>query len=103
MSSNSASGPDMQHAAVEAVRRGGQADDLELRVDPSEVAEEAAVGGVGAARDQVGLIDQHQIGALNGVSLAVHRLDAGEQDPRLDVAPVQPGAVDARRRLGPQA
>ena len=51
----------------------------------------------------MGLIDQHQVGALDGVGLPVHRLDAGEQDLRLDVPPVQPGAVDPGRRLGPEA
>jgi hypothetical protein len=33
----------------------------------------------------------------------VDRLDAGKQDLRLDVAAVQPGAVDPGRRLRPQA
>jgi hypothetical protein len=46
----------VQHAAVEPVGRRGQPDDLELRVDAREIAEEAAVGGVGAARDQMGFI-----------------------------------------------
>ena len=53
-----------------------------------EVAEEAAIGGVGAARDQVGLVDQHQVGTLDRIGLLVDRLDAGEQDLRLDVAAV---------------
>jgi len=61
----------MEHAAVEPVWRCGQADDLELRVDPGEIAEEAAIGGAGAARDQVGLVDQHQVGPLDGVGLLV--------------------------------
>ena len=51
----------------------------------------------------MGLVDQHQVGALDGVGLPVHRLDAGEQDLRLGVPPVQPGAVDPGRRLGPEA
>ena len=94
---------DMQHAAVETVGRGGQADDLELRVDVGEIVEEAAVGGVGAPRNQMRLIHQHQVGALDGVGLLVDRLDPREQDLRLDIPPVQSSTVDPRRRLGPQA
>jgi hypothetical protein len=49
------------------------------------------------------LIDQDQIGALDVVGLAMDRLDAGEQDMSVDLAPLEPGAVDASRCLRPEA
>ena len=49
------------------------------------------------------LIDQDQIGALDVVGSAMDRLDAGEQDLSVDLTPLEPRAVDAGRRLRPQA
>ena len=92
----------VQHAAVEPVGRRGEADHLEMRVDRSEIAQEAAVHGVRCPRAKVRLIDQHQIAALDVVGALVDALDAGEQDLRVQIALVQPGRVDAGRGLRPQ-
>ena len=92
----------VQHAAVEPVGRRGEADHLEVRVDRREIAQEAAVHGVRGARDKVRLIDQRQIAALDVVGALVDALDAGEQDLRVQIALVQPGRVDAGRRVRPQ-
>ena len=52
--------------------------------------------------DEVRLVDQHQIAALDVVGALVDALDAGEQDLRVQIALVQPGRVDAGRGLRPQ-
>ena len=92
----------VQHAAVEPVGRRGQADHLEMRVDGGEIAQEAAVHGVRGAGDEMRLVDQRQIAALDVVGALVDALDAGEQDLRMQIALVQPGRVDAGRRVRPQ-
>ena len=92
----------VQHAAIEAVGGGGEADDLELRIDAGERVEEAAVHGVGAAGDQVRLVDQHQVALLHVVGAAMDRLDSGEEDEGPEVAPPEPGGVDAGRRVPPE-
>ena len=92
----------VQHAAVEPIGRGGKADHLEVRIDPRQRVEEPPVHGVGGARDQMRLVDQHQIALLHVVGAAVDRLDAGEQHLRADLALAQAGRVDAGRRIGPQ-
>ena len=102
MSVNSASVALVQHAAVEPIGRRGKADDLEVRVDRGERVEEPPVHGVGGARDQMRLVDQHQIAVLHVVGAAVDRLDAGEQDLARRSRACQPGRVDAGRRVGPQ-
>ena len=51
----------------------------------------------------MGLVDQHQVALLHVVGPAMDRLDAGKQDPRLDIAAAEPGRIDPRRRLGPQS
>jgi hypothetical protein len=93
----------VQHAAVETVGRGGEADHLQLRVDPRERVEEAAVHRVGGGGDQVRLVDQHQVALLHVVGAAVDRLDAGEENAGAEVAPAEPGRVDAGRRVAPEA
>ena len=67
-----------------------------------ERVEEAPVHGVGGARNEVRLVDQHQVALLHVVGAAVDRLDAGEQHLRPDLPPAEPGRVDAGRRVGPQ-
>ena len=93
----------VQHAAVEPVGRGGEADHLQLRVQPRQRVEKAAVHGVGGAGDQVRLVDQHQVALLHVVGAAVDRLDAGEEDAGAQVAAAEPGGADAGRRLAPEA
>ena len=92
----------VQHAAVEPERRRGQTDHLERGVDRLQIVEEAAIHGVRPAGDQMGLVDQHQIGMADARRLVVDGLDAGEEDPGPRVAAAEPGRVDARRRLGPE-
>ena len=92
----------VQHAAVEAVGRCREADHLELRVDPRQVSQEAAIHGVRPARDQMRLVDQHEIGMADLACLVVDRLDAGEEDRGLNIAAAEPGRVDAGRRVGPE-
>ncbi len=76
---------------------------LRQRVDGGEVAQEAAIDRPGGARDEMGLVDQHEVDMLDVVGTPVDRLDAGEEDACLCLAAAEPGAVDAGRRLGPEA
>ena len=84
----------VQHAAVEPIGRGGKADHLEVRIDPSERIEEPPIHRVGGARYKMGLVNQNQIALLHVIGAAVDRLDAGEQHPRADLALAQACRVD---------
>jgi hypothetical protein len=64
----------VQLPAVEAEGCRREPDDLEVWIDGGEVAKESAVHGIRATRDQMRLIDQDQIGALDVVGLAMDRL-----------------------------
>jgi hypothetical protein len=48
------------------------------------------------------LVDQHEIGLLHVIGFPVYRLDTGEQNACTDIALVEPGRVDAGRRLRPK-
>jgi hypothetical protein len=92
----------VQHAAVEPEGRRRQTDHLQGRVDRLQVIEEAAIHGVRPPGDQMGLVDQHQIGMADARRLVVDGLDAGEEDPGPRIAAAESGRVDACRRLGPE-
>jgi hypothetical protein len=92
----------VQHAAVEPEGRRRQPDHLQRGVDRLQVGEEAAIHGVRPPGDQMGLVDQHQIGMADTRRLVVDRLDAGEEDPGPRIAAAETGRVDARRRLRPE-
>jgi len=51
----------------------------------------------------VRLVDQHQVALLDVPGAAVDRLNAGEEDARPEIAPAEPGGVDAGRRVAPEA
>ena len=92
----------VEHAAARPIGRGGEADDLQLRIDPRQRVEKAPVHGVRGRRDQMRLVDQHQIASLHVVGAAMDRLDAGEEDAGAEVAPPEAGGADASRRVAPE-
>ncbi|OSM07681.1 hypothetical protein MAIT1_04551 [Magnetofaba australis IT-1] len=93
----------MEQAGIHPVRGGGETDDLEGGIDALQVLQKAPVHGVALPGNEMGLVHQHQIAALDVVSPFVDRLDAAEEHLGFGVPAVQSGAEDSSRGLGPQA
>ena len=93
----------VEPAAVHAVRRGGQADDLQVGVDDLQLPQELSIHRVRRARDQVRLVDQDDVDLAELGRAVVDRLDPGEGDLSSPVTLPQAGGVDADRGLGPEA
>ena len=92
----------MQESGVQPVRRSGQADHLHLGVKPGQVRQKAPVHGVARARNQVRLVNEHQVTLLDVIDPLVDRLDASKKDPGMDVTLLETGRIDARRGLWPE-
>ena len=56
----------VEAAAVEAVGRGGQADHAQARPLGAQGGQEAAVAGLGVARDEMRLVDDDEVDARRG-------------------------------------
>ena len=81
----------VQQSRVESIRRGRQADDSNMRIHHLQVAQKLLVHRVRLTRNQVRLIDEHQIHLHELRRLAVHRLYPTEDNRRLVVALLQSG------------
>ncbi len=87
----------VQQAALEAVRRGGQADDLDVRVHLERAVEDLAIHALARVRDQMRLVDDNEVEPAIEMPLIVDRLDRGDGDLS-HLAHAQTGRVDAERR-----
>ncbi|GJD74797.1 hypothetical protein CFIICLFH_3033 [Methylobacterium goesingense] len=92
----------VEAAAVQAVRRGGQADHAQIRAGGLQGGEEAAVTGLGVAGDQVGLVHHDEVERSDLGYAVPDRLDAAEQHLRPLVPAPEPGRVETGRRARPE-
>ena len=92
----------MQHAALETIGRRREADHLEFWIDGGKPLNKPAVHGGRCNRDQMRLVYEDEVAVTDFHCTAMHRLDAGEENARIRLAPPEPGGIDPRRSLGPQ-
>ena len=92
----------VEQSAVEPVRRGGEADDLQARVGGTKPVEEPTVLGVARPGHQVRLVDDGEIDVPEVPGASRHRLHPGDEDLPPELALAEPGGIDARRGIRPE-
>jgi hypothetical protein len=89
------------HPRAHAERRRGQADHAHERVHELRVGQELPVHALAVVRrDQVRLVDDHEVDRAELASALPDRLDARDRDRVLELAPAEARRVDAHAEAG---
>ena len=85
-------------AVLEPERRGREADDAQVRIHHARIAHERLVHALAIRRNEVRLVDEHDVEAPQVAGLLVDRLDASDNDWVIEIAALQPGRVHAHQQ-----
>src|SRR5687768_7184512 len=81
--------------------RRAESDDTQRGIDRLELRKETTVQARSLFADQVALIDEHDVDMTKHARELRDRLDSAERDFAAEVAAIQSGGIDTRRRRRP--